>query len=418
MEVDLLYKKFKSVRNSDDMYAILIEAFKLQQEIFKAGGVLPPKLREILNIDILYCMTLKFLGRGDGKRAAIFFSKIFELSNTSLNQIPKEVFDMYYTAGRILYLNKNYSDAAKLFHYSNSCRMEFWGDVDELAYFYCANSFAKLGNFADAANLYEEILKIKSDFPEVKSNLELVKKNISENLTLELYSLWNFCAWQDVPIFINARDRVGVMKQLIDWLLDAGYRNLIILDNDSTYPGLLNYYLELEKDSRIKIIKLKKNFGYKALWLSNILEDLKISTPYVYTDPDVLPIAECPKDFVKRLFKILNKYREFRKVGLGLLYEDITFYDKEKYQKSEAEFSKCLFERYLAYANVDTTFALHSNTRNYTLRFSLRTYDDMRLKHLPWYFDYDNLPEDERYYLEHADKKFVTSVKCKVSNGE
>lgn len=316
-------------------------------------------------------------------------------------------------------MNKNYTKALETFAYSTSIRKEVWGDIDELVYFYCANCLAMFEKFDAAAHFYEEVLKIKSDFPEVKHNLELVKNHTNKNLTLELYSLWNSCDWQDVPIFINARDRVCVMKQLIDWLLDAGYRNLIILDNNSTYTGLLDYYSELEKDSRIKIIRLGKNLGFKALWKSGVLEDLKISTPYAYTDPDVIPIKKCPKDFVKQLLKILNEHREFRKVGLALVYEDITFYDKEKCQERESTLcNHSQINKYLAYSNVDTTFALYSNTRNYSLRLSLRTLGDMRLKHLPWYFDYDNLPEDEKYYMEHADRNSITSVQDKVIEKE
>ena len=66
--------------------------------------------------------------------------------------------------------------------------------------------------------------------------------------------------------------RLGVMQRLIDWLLNAGYRNVIILDNASTYPPLLEYYAALERDSRLRIILLGKNLGFKALWLSNTLE--------------------------------------------------------------------------------------------------------------------------------------------------
>ena len=65
-------------------------------------------------------------------------------------------------------------------------------------------------------------------------------------------------------------------------------------------------------------------------------------------------------------------------------------------------------------ADVDTTFALHSNTRSYSLRFSMRTLGNMRLRHLPRYFDYDKLSADEKYYIEHADKS--SSVASKVKN--
>ena len=194
---------------------------------------------------------------------------------------------------------------------------------------------------------------------------------------------------------------------------------MIILDNNSTYIPLLEYYATLEKDPRIKIIRLNKNLGYKALWLSNILEDLKISTPYIYTDSDVVPAENCPKDFVKRLCKILDANHEIRKVGLSIIWEDITFYDKEKCKENESSFfATGYIGDNLAFAPVDTTFALYSNLRSYSLTFSLRTYGDMCCRHLPWYFDYDNLPEDEQYYIDHADKNSVTSVKDKIKDKE
>ena len=201
------------------------------------------------------------------------------------------------------------------------------------------------------------------------------------------------------------------MKRLIDWLLDAGYRKLILIDNASTYPPLLEYYAALERDPRLKILRLDKNLGFKALWLSNALERLKIATPYVYTDPDVLPIERCPKDFARRLMNLLDANHELRKVGLGLVCDDITFFDKDNVQRTEADYYEgTRVGENLHFAQVDTTLALYSNVRHYSLRFSLRTTGDLRAYHLPWYFDYDNLPEDERYYLEHADKNSVTSL--------
>ena len=110
--------------------------------------------------------------------------------------------------------------------------------------------------------------------------------------------------------------------------------------------------------------------------------------------------------------KILDSNHEVRKVGLGLIWEDITFSDKEQTQILESNFyNGTQIGENLYYAQVDTTFALYSNVRHYSLRFSLRTTDNLTAYHLPWYFDYDNLPEVEEYYMNHADKNSVTSVK-------
>lgn len=414
MEVDLLYKKFKNAEKAENIEEItdcLLEAMEIYES---SKDNIPVKLKEILyHLETAFYQAMKAVNEKNTERAQLLAYSVFKYSAP----IPQGLFVFFYLLGRVNYISKNYTRAAKFFYLQDNYRAEEWQDFDELSYFYRANSLAMQERFEEAEMLYEKILSIHADFPEVKNNLELVHKDTNENLILEVSSLWNFCDWQDVPIFINSRDRVGVLRKLINWLLKAGYRNVIILDNNSTYPKLLEYYSKLEEDSRVKVVLLKKNLGYKAIWLSNILEDMKISTPYVYTDPDVLPIDECPKDFMKRLIEVLDSNHEIRKVGLSLLWEDITIDDKEKHRRREFDF----FKRgnigdNVSYANVDTTFALYSNLRIYSLRFSLRTYGDFRLRHLPWYFNYKKLPEDEKYYLEHADRNSVTTVQDKIIN--
>lgn len=361
--------------------------------------------------EILIYKILESLHADDSEKANYYMGSLFE----KIGVPPRAFFYLYHILGRVKYKSGDYLRAAKVFSLYEEARFQFWRDIDELSLFYRANCLALLGNFSVAATIYEKILNIKSDFPEAKKNLELVRKNTAENLVKEVSSLWNFCDWRDVPIFINARDRLGVMKKCIESLIDFGHKNLIVLDNQSTYPELLKYYSEIEKDSRIKIIFLEKNFGYKALWLSGILETLNISTPYVYTDPDVVPGENCPKDIVGILYEYLNANHEILKVGPELVWEDITFYDKETVQRDSGVYEKNKIDENISFVNCDTTFALYSNTRHYSLRFSLRTSGDMRFKHLPWYFDYENLPEDEKYYMEHADKTSVTTVKEKIS---
>ncbi len=418
MNLNELYEKFCAAKEIDDVEKIcdcIIDALKFRKN-YSVDEELPDKLKEILELsEFLVYESLKYLGEGNVERAKFYAYTIVD----NLTEPPRGNFNLYYILGRVNYLSGNYVRAAKYFAVYDDFRFRVWQDFDELSLFYRANCFALLQRFDDAANFYSETLKIKSNFQEAKHNLKLARNYTNKNLAREIISLWNLDDWRDVPIFINARDRLGVMKQLIDWLLDAGYRKLIILDNDSTYQKLLEYYSELEKNSAVKIIPLKKNLGYKALWKSNILEKMKISSPYVYTDPDVVPVENCPKDFVRNLYEILNTHREFRKVGTALVWEDITFYDKSFWQRTEKNFERqARINKTFGYANVDTTFALYSNTRNYSLRFSLRTMGDLRCKHLPWYFDYDNLPDDEKYYVAHADKSSSVATRLKDNEVE
>lgn len=414
---DELYEDFyaaKKIYDVDTMSNCLADALECRAVFMDAGMGLPEDLKEILMYgEIISYKLLESLGDGDVKAARFFAQKL-------TNKVA--VFDygraeMYYVLGLVNYLEGNYMRAAKYFSVYDECRSRVWEDYDEMSFFYRANCLALLGKFDDAAKFYEAALFAKSNFPEAAKNLQLVRQHDNKHLVKEIYSLWDIGDWRDVPIFINARDRVGVMKKLIDWLLDAGYRNVIILDNDSTYPKLLDYYAELKKNPSVKIILLKKNLGHKALWKSNVLEKLNISTPYVYTDPDVVPVENCPKDFVSTLYEILNEHREFRKVGPSLVWEDITFFDKDFWQDQEARFERqAPVNKKFCYANIDTTFALYTNTRSYSLRFSLRTVGNLRCRHLPWYFDYDNLPDDEQYYIEHANKS--SSIAKRLKNEE
>ena len=416
MDFEKIYSDFEVAQANHDlekMSDLFIKVNVYCNALAQAGrgNEIPPSAIHIgQHANILIYYVTKLLNDNEADKAKAY---ILSLAKGGITEFDK-FFHMLYLLGRILYTTGDYSRAMKIFNRYEQNRYARWNDLDELSLFYRANCAAMLGDFNVATRLYEQILTIKADFPEAKENLELLLHGSNQNIAREVKSLWNFPYWQDVPIFINARDRLGVMKKLIDWILDAGYRKLIILDNNSTYPPLLEYYSVLERDSRVKIILLGKNLGYKALWLSGVLERLQIATPYVYTDPDILPIERCPKDFVKQMMKILDANHEIRKVGLGLVTEDITFFNREECQKNAAKlFNGTQVGDNLYFAQVDTTFAIYSNVRHYSLRFSLRTTGNLRAYHLPWYYDYDNLPDDEKYYLEHAESSSSTSEQFK-----
>ncbi|MBR4383106.1 MAG: tetratricopeptide repeat protein, partial [Selenomonadaceae bacterium] len=312
MDFEKIYADFESARAAHDLETIsniIVQVMEHCGELARTGRVneIPPVANEIaahVNVMIYYAMQL--LSDGDAGKARFYLSVL--ASNDP--KINAGFFFMYYLFGRALYLSGDYRNAAEIFARYEELRAKKFDDVDELSLFYRANCLALTGDFHAASQLYEKILRINATFHEAKKNLKLVRRGSVDGLAREIKSLWNFTNWRDVPIFINARDRFGIMKRMIDWLLDAGYRKLIILDNRSTYPPLLEYYSALESDSRFKVIRLEKNFGYKAIWLSGILERLKISTPYVYTDPDLLPVENCPKDFIKRFMEILDSNHE------------------------------------------------------------------------------------------------------------
>ena len=114
------------------------------------------------------------------------------------------------------------------------------------------------------------------------------------------------------------------------------------------------------------------------------------------------------------MWEILDNNHELQKVGPGLFYNDITCFKNESIKKTTQDFQTTNFVgKNICYSPVDTTFALYSNVRHYNLRFSVRAMGENKtvmLRHLPWYFDYDNLPEDEQYYMEHAEGESASLV--------
>ena len=76
--------------------------------------------------------------------------------------------------------------------------------------------------------------------------------------------------YKDTPIVINNFNRIDTLLILIKGLETRGYNNIYIIDNDSTYPPLLEYY----KKCPYPVYMLNKNIGHLS-----ILSLIHISEP-------------------------------------------------------------------------------------------------------------------------------------------
>ena len=373
----------------------------------------------------LFAATTYFLQKKDGKNALKF-----------INMISDEYLFILFYKGLAEYYNKNYSVARYYFekYLSKSANDDVY--INEDIYFYLGNCFYFERNFEEALFFYSKGLDKKKSFIELIINIAIVYKEnndidtynklmmsvpyelhsdrIVEDIIVEKYFDSENINFKNIPIFINSRDRVEVLKKIVSWLLEKKYNNIYILDNDSSYLKLKEYYDSLSQNSNVTIFYLRKNMGHMALWRSGILEKLNIKTPYIYTDPDVIPIEECPDDFIKKFLEILNNNLLIKKVGFGIKYDDISFFDKEKIIKLEQSHLDCPLDGEQFFAPIDTTFAVYRNIRYYTFRESIRMGYPYLIKHLPYYFDYDNLSEDELYYIKNADNS--SSIAKKIKN--
>lgn len=208
--------------------------------------------------------------------------------------------------------------------------------------------------------------------------------------------------YRDIPIIINNRNRLTFLKTLIKSLESKGYNNIFIIDNASTYTPLIEFY----NNCNYKIFYLKENVGYLALWKTPIFKKFR-KDYYVYTDPDVVPIEECPDNFLEFFLNTIKKHRFAKKVGFSLKIDDLPdHYDhKNDVIYWEQEFRKIVTDDNLYKANIDTTFALYrpwakggSNNSHITFR----TPYPFEARHMPWYNNSKNLSDEEKYYIDNA----------------
>lgn len=203
----------------------------------------------------------------------------------------------------------------------------------------------------------------------------------------------------DLPIFIVTRDRVTALARLVTWLEDEGMTNVVILDNESTYPPLVEYLASTPHT----VVHLGRNVGHTAPWDAGMVDGLPEGQPFIVTDPDVVP-DEQAHGAVKRMVWLLNRHPSYAKVGMGLHIDDLP--DHYDMKATVVEFESQYWTRPLPggayHAYVDTTFALYRPGTAYVLSPAMRTGAPYLARHDPWYPDSADLPAEFVYYREHA----------------
>ena len=209
-----------------------------------------------------------------------------------------------------------------------------------------------------------------------------------------------------IPIIIINFNQLFYLKQLVDFLINRGFENIIIIDNLSTYPPLLEYYKTIKLKVKVKF--MDENYGHNIMYHN--YDAIKDYTKgyFVITDPDILPNKNLPINFMKNMIDKLDKYfNKITKVGFALQINDIPKYFplrdevinwENKFWLNEVE-KEC-------YINVlDTTFALYKpqypfKFYNQTFLPAIRLSGPYTAKHGGWYKDLNNLTEEEKYYQE------------------
>lgn len=201
-----------------------------------------------------------------------------------------------------------------------------------------------------------------------------------------------------VPTIIICRDALSDLRKLVDWLERAGHQEVILLDNASTYPPLLQYL----RDSPHHVVRLDGNMGHEAPWSSGLVAALG-KRPFVVSDPDVLPDESCPYDAVDHFQDLLLRFPNFDQAGFGLHIDDLPeeYPHRDAVVRWESPFWTDEVDPGTFAAHIDTTFAVYRPGTGYKVTEALRTGPPYTARHLPWYRDPRRPDAETEYYFRH-----------------
>jgi hypothetical protein len=223
----------------------------------------------------------------------------------------------------------------------------------------------------------------------------------------------------ETPVFILCRDRLEPLTALIDWLERAGLERIVLIDNDSAYEPLLAYYESTPHD----VVRLGRNVGKNALWSDRSFERMIGRRPFVYTHPDVVPVAKCPLDAAERFGELLGRHPDVTKVGFGLRIDDLpeTYRFREEVVEWESQFwrPEIEVEPGAFRCAIDTTFALYRRwAPNQPPLDAIRTGPPYVARHTTWYVDSDAPTLEERFYAARLERGTAESPGTSTWSGD
>lgn len=211
-------------------------------------------------------------------------------------------------------------------------------------------------------------------------------------------------------------NRLSLPKKMAEFLTNTGC-NVILIDNGSTYPPLLEWY----KSCPYKIHFMEKNYGHLVFWKSGLFEQYS-ERYYVVTDHD-LDLTGLPTNYIDILMAGLENNPDVIKSGLSLRIDDLPDnpFAKEAYDW-ELKFWQTKQDNLGFYkSSVDTTFALYDTERKFSKlppesdRFfdAVRSPEPYVIRHCLWYETLESIENnpEEKYYFENTHTYWAGKMK-------
>lgn len=216
-----------------------------------------------------------------------------------------------------------------------------------------------------------------------------------------------------VPCFLIARDRFTCLKNMVEYLIQIPELRVVILDNNSSYAPLLDWY----KTAPCEVEMLTANYGNFVLWSSttavpdhekpNFFEKYDcVGKQYILSDCD-LDLSGVPREtLLPVLQEGLRRYPNMAKCGLSLRIDDLPNTELAREAKKWEGNNWTLIDDIYIKAAVDTTFCLCSGIGEQNdFDKCLRVNKPYEARHISWYYGPDNPPPmDEQHYLKNISK--------------
>ena len=213
------------------------------------------------------------------------------------------------------------------------------------------------------------------------------------------------------PIYLTNMNRLSTTKKMVESLFALnGNAKINIIDNASTYPPLLEWYKEIEKD--VNIIRQETNLGCWTFFYSGHSSRCEEEF-YVYSDADLELNPNMPYNWQEILMDYHKRWN--RKASLVLRLDDVPEGEmKKNIVHHQAVCWNPTEEENVWHGVTDMTFSFDAKSAGYRYD-SVRIGGDFACRHIPWYIDFNNISEEEKYYLDHIDGKYPEALWSKFN---
>lgn len=254
-----------------------------------------------------------------------------------------------------------------------SFHLSWWDDTNITRYKYLFDYFEA------------ELNDVKVDI------ISTVINNPFVSLLLRPKKIGSLINLKHIPAAIIGYNQVTYIKRMVKQL-EKYTKNIVIIDNNSSFNPLLDYY---EKEYKYSLCRLRENHGYKVH--TGPVFNKILGRDYLVTDPDLLLNPDTPETLLEDLYNV-SEYFKVSKIGLALDIWEGDFRDDIKFLgKSIFEWEKQFWTKKMIYpinkslglysAPIDTAFCF---VRKYKNENCIRIAGKYMCKHLPWYNNYQN----------------------------